>query len=86
MKKILLSAYLLSLVCFFSACSPKIWTVAQRSEFLQTCRAKAEGLGDRAEEYCSCLQKKVEAKYPNISKANRMSQKEKEAMTVECLK
>ena len=86
MKKILLSIGLLSLIFLFTACSPKMWTVAQRSEFLQTCRAKAEGLGERAEEYCSCLQKKVEAKYPNITKANRMSQKEKEAMTVECLK
>ena len=86
MKKLFLSAIILWMVFSFSACAPKIWTVAQRSEFLQTCRTRAEGLGDRAEEYCSCLQKMVEAKYPNISKANRMSQKEKEAMTVECLK
>ena len=86
MKRIFLLAGFVWLVSSFYACSPKMWTVAQRSQFLQTCRAKAEGLGDRSEEYCSCLQKKVEAKYPNISKANRMSQKEKEAMTVECLK
>ena len=83
-KAFVLTGYVCS-IFLFTACS-KAWTTTQKTNFLLDCAAHAESIGERAPAYCDCLQKKVEAKYPNISKANKMSKKEKEAMTVECLK
>ena len=75
-------------LCIFlllSACN-KHWTATQKRNFLTTCEENAVTIGEKANDYCDCLQKKVEAKYPNINRANKMVQSEKEAMTIECLK
>ena len=76
---------LVSFLFVLPACNT-YWTATQKRNFLTTCEENAVTIGEKAHDYCDCLQKKVEAKYPNINKANKMSQKEKEAMTIECLK
>ncbi len=50
------------------------WSVAERNDFINTCtNAAAANMGqDKAKAYCTCMQQKLEAKYPNSQEANKV--------------
>ncbi len=60
------------------SCKTKGWSVADRTTFVTTCTTEAKGaMGDaKAKSYCDCMQKKLEAKYPDPNKANEMKPSE----------
>jgi hypothetical protein len=49
------------------------WSVAERNDFINTCtQAAAVNMGQaKAKSYCTCMQQKLEAKYPNSQNANK---------------
>lgn len=68
--KIILS--LLASMLIITACKNG-WSVAERNDFVNTCaNAAAPNMGqEKAKAYCSCMQQKLEAKYPNSKDANK---------------
>lgn len=64
------------------------WTSAQKDEFIKTCTSAASGsMGEqKAKDYCSCMEPKVEAKYPKAEDAGKMSTDEATTMAKDCVK
>lgn len=63
------------------SCKTKGWSAADRTTFVSSCAGAAKGaMGDaKANSYCDCMQKKLEAKYPDPKKANELKQSEFES-------
>lgn len=95
-KQIFIMKTLLSLLAVtlvISSCKNG-WTDSDRTEFINTCAtAAAPNMGqDKAKAYCSCMQQKLEVKYPNSSEASKainapgaMQTPEMTAMVQACL-
>jgi len=76
MKK-LLPLLLIVLIAF--SCKTKGWPAADKKEFLTTCTAAAVRGGmenAKANSYCDCMQKKLEAKYPDVKQASKVTEQE----------
>jgi hypothetical protein len=89
--KIILS--LLASMVIITSCKNG-WSVAERNEFVNTCaQAAAANMGqEKAKAYCSCMQQKLEAKFPKSADANKalnapnaMQTPEMTAMVQSCL-
>jgi hypothetical protein len=70
------------------------WSESERNDFINTCtQAASNSMGqEKARAYCSCMQQKLEKKYPNYTDANKainvpgaMQTPEMQAMVQECL-
>ena len=79
MKKIF--AFILVVTFFSTACkNNKGWSSADKKEFTSNCSgtAKASMGEEKANSYCDCMQKKLEAKYPDARDANKVTRAEME--------
>ena len=77
------------LVCFYS-CSSKTktnWTKAEQDAFRENCVVNSkENLGEvRSRNYCDCMLRKVETKYPDASEAGKITRDETMAMAKDCM-
>src|SRR5689334_2394639 len=78
-----------------SACNNnKGWSTADKNSFISSCTQSAtqEMGADKAQSYCSCMEQKLEVKYPNSQEANKsimapgaMQTPEMQAMIKDCL-
>lgn len=74
-----------------SACkSSTSWSQTDKDAFMNTCVSKAQssaGMDEtKAKDYCSCMQEKVEKKYPNSSDAAKMTISDITEMAKGCVK
>ncbi|HYM94999.1 MAG TPA: hypothetical protein VET23_12715 [Chitinophagaceae bacterium] len=91
MKKI---ATFLALVSILAACKPNGWSAKDKNDFISTCaQSAAAAMGqDKAKSYCTCMEQKLEVKFPNSQDANKslntpgfMETPEMQAMVQSCL-
>jgi len=76
MKKFLV---LFAVAAFFAGCSNnKGWSSADRTKFISDCATEAaKGMDEaKARSYCQCMQPKIEAKFPTVAEANKMTSTE----------
>ncbi len=62
----------------FGCNNSKGWTKTEREKFVSDCVAEAEKTinNSAAKSYCSCMQPKIESKYPSYADANTKGQEE----------
>lgn len=83
---------LVASIFILSACKTG-WTVQERNDFISSCAQVAAKMGqEKATAYCTCMQQKLEAKYPNSDEAGKavnapgaMQTPELSAMAQACL-
>ena len=75
---ILLSCFFITTVFGQSAGEKKGWPSSERYSFITECigTAKKNMSGDSARFYCYCMQEKMEAKYPDVKDASKITAKE----------
>lgn len=63
------------------------WSKFEREAFVKSCydEAKASMGQKAAKDYCSCMQDKIEAFYPNAEEANKMSASKMTELAKQCL-
>lgn len=71
----------LPLIIFLLAvsCKTKGWPAADKKGFMTTCTEAAVRGGmeqAKANSYCDCMQQKLEAKYPDVNKASKVTQQD----------
>jgi hypothetical protein len=62
------------------------WPEAEKKAFIENCEKNGSAMGDKAKSYCACMLEKVEAKYPNASKAGELDMNTMMDMAKDCLK
>jgi|GEM_PF-4336494 len=62
------------------------WTKAQQKKFFNQCAETAsKQVGqERAQEYCNCMMKKIEKRYPNADDINQMTESEINKLAITC--
>lgn len=73
MKKIII---LVTVVAFITGCNNNSgWSSADRKKMIADCIKAARGttIEDRAKSYCECMQPIMEAKYPTVAEANKIT-------------
>lgn len=67
---------LLAIISLFFSCNnnTKGWSAMDKNDFIKTCvQGATVSMGEQtAKSYCSCMQQKLEAKYPNVNDANKL--------------
>jgi len=63
------------------------WSTSERNAFMKTCvNGAKESMGEtQAENYCSCMQQKIEQIYPNAADADNMSKTKMTELAKDCL-
>jgi len=86
--------FLITITSFIACNNSNGWTAAQKNDFINSCsQSAAANIGqEKAKAYCTCMQQKLEAKYPNYQEANKninapgaMQTAEMQAMVNGCL-
>lgn len=62
------------------------WSGAERSSFMEECKANADMQTDSATRYCSCMLQKIEKLYPDHINAQALTTEKATELAVECLK
>lgn len=85
MKFIVAVFYLLLVASCKSRTSTK-WSKAERDAFRENCvvNSKAELGEERSVLYCECMLEKVEARYPNVNDAGKITLPDTREMAKEC--
>jgi hypothetical protein len=65
----------------------KGWSKADQNKFITNCTQTASSsMGEeRAEEYCTCMMKKIEKRYPNSSEVDQMTESEITKLAKTCV-
>jgi hypothetical protein len=86
MKKVIYSVVAIALISFASCKSG--WSDAEKKTYMDACvdGAKATFGEEKAKEYCSCTQEKIEAKYPKAKDLESVKQDEISELAMDCLK
>ena len=86
MKKVIYSVVAIAMISLASCSSG--WSDAEKKAYMDACVDGAKGsLGeDKAKEYCSCTQEKLEAKYPKAADLENVKTDEITKLAEECMK
>jgi hypothetical protein len=60
------------------------WTMEDRQAFVVSCLSEPGLRQDSAQNYCSCMQEKIEKSYPNVAEAYKLTQEEAVEMAKAC--
>jgi len=84
MKKLIFSAVV---ILALTSCS-KGWSKKDKDEFIKSCEDRISNYmnEDAASNYCSCMQEKIEEKYPISKDAKKIRQSEAKEMAKDCFR
>ena len=85
MSRMIVAFFLILFAC--NSKPKKSWTKAEQDLFRESCVVNSkEGLGEqRSRQYCDCMLRKVESKYPDSNEAGKLTLTETQEMKKSCL-
>jgi len=70
-------------------CLPKGWSADEKTMFMKSCADTRQEMGDTPDQariYCDCMMRKIQDKYPDITKAGSIPNEEMRSMAQECIR